>query len=81
MTIIETLKAQIAESQAKIKEIQEQCSHPLVARKTENRRATGNYDDPEGSYWTDHFCGLCEAKWTTDQSWKQDGDGLGLPKK
>ena len=80
MTIIEKLKSQIIEAQAKIKEIQAECSHPLIARETENRGSTGNYDDPEGSYWTNHTCGLCEAKWTTDQSWKHHGDGLGLPK-
>lgn len=70
MTIIETLKAQIADAEDKIKQIQSECSHPLVARETENKGYSGNYDDPEGSYWTTHICGLCEARWTTDQNWK-----------
>lgn len=81
MTIIETLKKQITDAEDKIKQIQSECSHPLVARETENKGYSGNYDDPTGSYWTNHFCGLCEAKWTTSQSWKHEGDRLGLPKK
>jgi hypothetical protein len=80
MTIIDDLRRQIKESEEKIKEIQADCSHPLSARLTLNSGATGNYDDPEGTYWTEHHCTLCDKKWHTDQSWRQLGDGKGMPK-
>jgi hypothetical protein len=81
MTIIDDLKAQIKDAQDKIKQIQEACPHPLIVRETKNHGVTGNYDDPQGTYWTEHKCNLCEHTWTTDQSWKNTGDKLGLPVK
>lgn len=80
MTIIEELKKQIEEAKEKIKAIQDECSHPLIARETKNRGATGNYDDPEGTYWTVHVCTLCEKQWHTDQDWQYKGDKRGMPK-
>jgi hypothetical protein len=79
MTIIEDLKKQIKDAREKIILIQNECSHPLIARETKNDGATGNYDDPKGTYWTVHVCTLCDKQWHTDQSWKQHGDGKGLP--
>jgi hypothetical protein len=81
MTIIEELKKQIEEARVKILAIQNECSHPLVARETKNRGATGNYDDPEGKYWTEHKCLLCEKQWRTDQDWSRIGDRRGMPTK
>ena len=79
MNIITELKQQIKSANAAIREIQEACSHPLLARHTENE-GTSSYDDPKGSYWTVHTCKLCEKRWHTDQDWKRVGDRLGLPK-
>lgn len=81
MNIIADLKQQILDAKNKISEIQEQCSHPLVARITKNDGYSGHYDDPEGYYWTKHTCTLCEKSWTTEQNWKRIGDGMGFPKK
>jgi hypothetical protein len=81
VTIIYDLRAQIKDAQDKIKQIQQSCSHPLIARQTKNCGVTGNYDDPKGTYWTDHTCTLCEHSWSTDQSWANTGDKLGLPVK
>jgi hypothetical protein len=81
MNIITELKQQILTANAIIREIQEGCSHPIIARHTENKGSSGNYDDPKGSYWTVHTCKLCEKQWHTDQNWKNIDNGLGLPQK
>jgi hypothetical protein len=78
--MIQQLKQQIKDIEERIKLIQKECNHPIAARTTENRGYSGHWDDPEGSYWTEHTCLLCEAKWMTDQDWKSTGDGLGRPK-
>jgi hypothetical protein len=79
MSIIDDIKTQIKELQQKMLDIQQECNHPLSARETKNRGVSGNYDDPEGSYWTEHQCNLCEKRWSTDQNWKRKGDGKGMP--
>lgn len=63
-----------------IRQIQEECAHPLIARKTENDANTGNWDKGADSYWTNHECTLCHRKWQTDQDWQRKGNGQGLPK-
>lgn len=78
MTIIEELNEQIKLAYAKIKEIQNECSHPLVARITVNKGNTGNWDRDD-SYWTEHHCSLCDRRWHTDQSWQNTGDKRGMP--
>lgn len=55
------------------------CSHPLVARVTENQGNTGNWDPSSDCYWTNHQCLLCHMRWTTGQRWKHVGTKLGLP--
>jgi hypothetical protein len=79
MSIVDDIKKQIKELNAKLVEIQTECVHPLSTRQTKNKGASGNYDDPEGTYWTEHSCGLCEKYWHTDQNWKHKDDGKGLP--
>lgn len=57
----------------------EECDHPLIARETKDRGSSGHWDDTEGTYWTDHKCFICNLRWTTDQNWKNTGDGMGYP--
>lgn len=59
-------------------ELQDLCSHPLIARETENRGSSEHWDG-DSSYWTDHRCGLCGRRWSTTQRWEYVGSHLGLP--
>lgn len=70
--------ATIAAARASIKEAQERCRHPLIARETENEGSSDNWDR-SSYYWTNHHCIVCGLKWRTNQSWKQVGTKLGLP--
>jgi hypothetical protein len=80
MSIVDDIKRQIKELNQQLLDLQAECSHPISARTVKNEGARGHYDDPEGTYWTVHTCGLCEKSWHTDQNWKHIGDGLGRPK-
>lgn len=77
-TIIERLRAEIDERNAKIKEIQRECSHPLAALETKNEGSSGNWDRKD-SYWTNHHCTLCDRQWATGQDWNRTGDKNGMP--
>jgi hypothetical protein len=62
MSIVDEIKRQIKELEQKLLIIQQECNHSLAARETTNRGISGHWDDPEGTYWTDHICTLCERK-------------------
>jgi len=65
--IIESLKNQIKEIQAKIEKIQEDCSHPPLVLQKIHKSNTGNYDPSNDSYWIDFHCQLCDKRWRQDQ--------------
>lgn len=68
MSIVQQLREEIAERQAKISEIQEQCSHPEAAVTKKHGSNTGNYDPSADCYWTDFHCSLCDKRWQLDGS-------------
>lgn len=59
MTVIDDLRRIIAESEARILEIQKGCPHPEVAIKL---LSVGSNLD--GDRWRNCECGLCEAHFT-----------------
>lgn len=64
MSIIKKLEAEINVLQDKIKNIQDQCSHPESCLDKTHGSNTGNYDPHDDCYWTDYHCHLCDRKWT-----------------
>lgn len=67
MNRVEEIKMQIAKLQGELLTIQGECCHPKLARKSENKSNTGNYDPSADCYWTEHHCTLCDKRWTEDQ--------------
>jgi hypothetical protein len=65
--VIQHLKMQLAEIQAKIEQIQTECSHPESVRTRVPGSDTGNWCRQDDEYWYDHTCGLCEKQWRTSQ--------------
>jgi hypothetical protein len=61
MTIIDKLRREIAEAEARIRQIQKACSHPEEAI-TRELEATNS----EGKKWRLCTCGLCETEFTRD---------------
>ena len=72
------LKGELILANVGIKHQQTVCSHPLIARTTQNRSNTGNYDN-DNSYWTEHKCDICGLYWTTGQRWEHVGGKHGHP--
>ena len=66
MTIIQKLRDEITEREAKIKEIQEACSHPPICVIKEHH--SNDADFGSRHYWTSFRCELCEKKWQEDGS-------------
>lgn len=56
-------KAEIDRLQGEIREIQEQCNHPVAATDVAHGGSSGNYDPSDDCYWTDYHCRLCDKKW------------------
>ncbi len=67
MNIVEQLRQEIAERQAKIAEIQSQCSHPPAAVEKKHGSNTGDVFS-EDLYWTDFHCTLCGKSWNEEGS-------------
>lgn len=67
MNRIEEIKLQISQLHQELLAIQEECSHPALARAFKYGANTGNYDPHEDCYWIDHQCNLCGKHWRTDQ--------------
>ena len=67
MTAVEKIKIQIYELELKLKEIQDECSHPKAAVISTNKSDTGNYYSGDDSYWVEHDCTLCDKRWTTSK--------------
>ena len=67
MNSIKELKATLDEVNAKIKKIQEECSHPEPCLEKIPKANTGNWDPSEDSYWYSCYCSLCEKRWTEPQ--------------
>lgn len=65
--IVLDLQKQIAELTLKIRQIQEECSHPKIAVTKKPGSNTGNYDPSADSYWMDCHCLLCDKTWREDQ--------------
>ncbi len=61
MSILKELRGKIANLEAEICKIQENCSHP-DAIMTPGESTCGCCGDDD-TYWTEHFCRLCEKKW------------------
>lgn len=68
MNAVATLKTQIADLEARVSEIQTQCSHPAAALTKKHGASTGNYDPSNDGYWTEFHCGLCDKHWTEEGS-------------
>ena len=64
INIVDEIKREINDLEGRLKEIQEECSHPKVSLKIEYRSNTGNYDPSSNCYWTDYHCKLCGKRWT-----------------
>lgn len=68
MSIVDTLYNDISILQNKIKDIQDNCSHPEGAVTKEYGSNTGNYDPSSDCYWTNFVCGLCSKRWQEEGS-------------
>lgn len=64
--MITQLKAEIAALNAQIKEIQDECSHPNLARTTEYSEGTDEIGTTVTSKSNFHICSLCEKRWSED---------------
>lgn len=78
MKRVEEVNRQLKHLDFELKSLQEECSHPLIAREYINRGYSGHWDN-DSNYWTDHTCRLCGLKWMTKQDWQYRGSKLGLP--
>lgn len=58
------IKSAIADATMKLKELQEECKHPMAERT--NRADTGNYDSSQDRYWRDCKCPDCGKVWFED---------------
>ena len=67
MSKIKELKMKIAECQAKIERIQEDCSHPEDYVTKINKGDTGNWCPQDDSYWKECHCDLCDKRWREEQ--------------
>jgi len=76
---LESLQKIADKAQDHLEEFASGCVHPLIMRDTENKGNTGNWDDGSDTYWTDHTCGVCHKRWTTNQSWDMVGGKQGHP--
>lgn len=65
MSKIQELKKELASIEKQIIEIQNECNHPMSARKIVDKGSTGGWDADE--YWQEHICGLCEKFWTVEK--------------
>ncbi len=70
-TQIQRLKRTIVNAQAKIKQLQDSCSHIGLEGKYEAN--TGNWCKEDDSYWVVFSCPVCEKRWTEDQAMLQSG--------
>lgn len=67
MSIIDEIKEEIKNLNAKLKSIQESCCHPEEAVTKEHKSDTGNWDKSDDCYWTVNYCSLCEKMWSEDR--------------
>ena len=67
MSTIKELRKEIDERWAKIKRIQDDCSHPVDCVTKINKGDTGNWCPQDDSYWRECHCSLCDKRWTEDQ--------------
>lgn len=65
MNRIEEIDQAIEKLRAEKAAIQEECCHPLLVRKTENKSDSGGWDT-HVNYWKNHHCGFCDKRWTED---------------
>jgi hypothetical protein len=65
--IVFKLKNDIRAIEARIADIQENCSHPSEALTDKAGANTGNYCPGDDSYWVDFHCHLCDKKWREDR--------------
>ena len=76
----ETLEKKINLHRNELLNLQEICEHPLEHRTHKNDGWSNDWDRTS-EYWTSHTCLLCNKRWNTNQRWKWEGSGLGLPEK
>ena len=67
MSKIKELQMKISECHAKIKRIQDDCSHPEDCVTKKYGGSSGNYDPTCDEYWIDFHCDLCDKRWRTEQ--------------
>lgn len=72
-TKVQRLKAKITGLAAEIREEQNACLHPPVHVQYKYGANTGNWDRHDDCYWTDIYCGLCQKRWTVNDSANIDG--------
>jgi len=68
MNIVQELKTQIVDLQFRLKRIQDECSHPVIALTKTHHSDTGNWCRSDDRYWTTFNCGLCEKTWNEEGS-------------
>lgn len=68
MNKIEELQKRMLELRSQIKEIQEECSHPIAALDKTHKANTGNYDPSADRHWTEFHCRLCDKQWSEEGS-------------
>ena len=72
MNRIEEIKDQIDSLYKELKEIQDECSHPVSCVTKKYEASTGNWDRSDDSYWINLYCSLCDKKWTVKDSESDD---------
>ena len=60
---IEKLWLKITECKLKIKQLQEECEHPVKYVVKQHGNDTGNFCPSDDSHWLDLKCTLCSKEW------------------
>lgn len=63
---IQKIRTKISDLNLKIKDIQDNCFHPIVKRIAKSN--SGNYDPHADSYWYEFYCQECGKYWQEDQT-------------
>ena len=66
MQEIQKLNSELDVIKAKIKILQDQCTHPKEALWEKYQSNTGNYDPTCDCYWIEYRCGICDKFWTKE---------------
>lgn len=72
MSRITEIKTQIANLTNELKQIQNECSHPVSCVTGVYEANTGNWCPQDDSYWITLHCSLCDKRWTVYDNSRDD---------